>query len=1265
MLHRKFFLSLLSLIFILILTSFFVSAEIGHIESESPYRLSKDFGTLPVSFEENKGQLHSEYYFVARSSQVTSFVTNNGLIVTHHAKNHPIKVEFENAEKQIPYGERPLKGKSNYFVGNDQDKWIRNVSQYKHVVAENIYPGIDVKYHSHGSLLEYDFIVEPGSKVSDIILNVANVDKLVVESSGDLLIHAGDTVLKQHKPYVYQEVDSRKNEIESEYLVHRDNKVSFKVAAYDETIPLIIDPVLEFSTFLGGEAFSHISDIKVDSTGHIYVVGATNSVYYPTANPVQANYGGGDLDAFVTKLSPDGTSIIYSTYFGGSKREGGGLYDSENASVSTSVAVNSAGEAYVAGHTLSNLDFPLVNAYQATFGGGGTDAYLFKLNSTGNTVLFSTYIGGSDDEYFYDVALDSLGNPVAVGHSISTQYPTTTGVIQPSRNAGYNHDGVISKFNTTGSLLLSTYLGGNDDDRLVSVALDSNDNIYVTGETKSTANLPLNNAPQTSHAGNFDMYIAKVNSNGTVLDFGTYWGGSSKDAGRGIALDQTGKIIVVGDSNSSNFPIQSAYQLTKAGNFDVVLVKMSDSGVVDFSTYFGDAQREYGWSVDTDSQNSIFISGMTESINFPQVSPLTEFNTTNTGNYGDAFISKFSADGSTLSFSSKVGGNEADHGFALDVTNQGGVYLAGLTASSNLYTTTNVVQTTLNGVVAGFIVKLQDTVSGIAPDISITSPATSSFLNDNTPTISLTFTDNGGGVDVNSVEIEVNGNLITSTCTGDSVSASCTPDIAIADGQVTISATVADTVGTRSTPDQIAITIDTVLPIITITEPQDGSVTSDSAQIVTGSVNEPTQSLTVNGNAVTPDSGGQYTYSTVILTEGLNTINVIAIDLAGNQSTVTSDVTLNTLGGSAPPDPAIASIFFSGPVNGVVTITGIYESVEANSTVIITNDQTGVSITVIADADGGFIAQLAGSVGDTFSIQAQNTIGSSGTVSQAVGNPINVTITSPVNNSSVATNEIIVSGTSDAPINTGITVNGVSAAITGTPGNYQFTARVPIELGSNTITVSAINFDNLLGQDVVTVISTQELPFKIEANVTQGITQLDTQFMTRTKSNTKIQRIEFDFNDDGITDVISFNYSVPVMHTFAHVGTVFTDITVTTDTGVIFTTSIPITIYNATDIDAVTQDVWSNFTTSINNNDLDTALLSFTSKGRARYKSLFDQLGPDLVTIVNSFSALQASDTEGLGVVSYTIDRTVNGEVTTYPIYFLKNSAGVWRIESM
>jgi Beta-propeller repeat len=432
-----------------------------------------------------------------------------------------------------------LAGTSNYFIGNDPAKWRTNVPTYAKVKYEGVYSGIDLVYYGTQQQLEYDFIVAPGADPRRIEFDVRGAKRIRRDEHGDLVLKMRDSEIRWHKPVVYQEKDGTRREIAARYTITGANRVGFDVTGYDASRPLYIDPLiystylggsdtdsgygitvdsegnayvtgitystdfptknplqaakaggfdafvakinptgsaLVYSTYLGGSDYDQGKGIAVDSAGNAYVTGATISTDFPTMNPLQPAYGGGQEDAFVAKINPTGSALVYSTYLGGSNVEEG-----------DGIAVDSAGNAHVTGVTGSN-DFPTKNPLQPA-NGGYWDTFVAKLNPSGSALVYSTYLGGNYYDQGRGIALDSSGKACVTGQTSSTDFPTTPGAFQTVCSGGTAcvGDVFVAKMNAAGSALVySTYLGGSDDDRDNGIAVDSAGNAYVTGQTEST-----------------------------------------------------------------------------------------------------------------------------------------------------------------------------------------------------------------------------------------------------------------------------------------------------------------------------------------------------------------------------------------------------------------------------------------------------------------------------------------------------------------------------------------------------------------------------------------------------------------------------------------------------------------------------------------------------------------------------------------------------------------------------------------------------------
>ena len=504
-----------------------------------------------------------------------------------------------------------LPGKANYFIGNDPAKWRTSVSTYERVKYAGVYPGIDLMYYGHDGQLEYDFIVSPGSNTDSIRLNFGDSRHLSIEKDGSLILKTNSDDIRLLKPIIYQQVAGHRREVAGQYALLNENEVRFKVGPYDPRQPLVIDPTVVYSTVLSGSNTDSGFGIAVDSSGNAYVAGQTYSSDFPTVNPFQGTYGQGS-DAFVAKLSATG-SLIYSTYFGGASYEdaraiavdatgnayvtgmtisvnfptknpfqanlgdtpGGDAFvtkfnASGNALIYSTylggtasdrgygIAVDNAGNAFVTGVT-SSSNFPVVAAFQPTLAGGG-NAFVTKLNAAGSALIFSTYLGGGGEQG-NGITTDASGNAYVVGTTSSNNFPTvnpfqaTMGGWGHGILTGYTYiDAFLTKFNPSGSVFYSTFLGGHSQDDGSGVAVDSAGDAYVVGDTTSP-DFPLMNALQPTVSSTYTPFVTKFNASGSALLYSTYWG---TGIAPGVAVDAAGDAYVTG--NGGSVPLVNAIQ---------------------------------------------------------------------------------------------------------------------------------------------------------------------------------------------------------------------------------------------------------------------------------------------------------------------------------------------------------------------------------------------------------------------------------------------------------------------------------------------------------------------------------------------------------------------------------------------------------------------------------------------------------------------------------------------------------------------------------
>jgi hypothetical protein len=606
-------------------------------------------------------------------------------------------------------GMEELPGKSNYFLGNDPKNWRTDVPNYARVRYQEVYPGVDLVYYGRQGQLEYDFVVAPGADPRAIGLDVGRVGNapgrpLRIDPQGDLVVPVEDAEVRFHKPVVYQTTHLKspiphRRFIDGHYVLKGDHQIGFELAAYDATEPLVIDPELGYSTYLGGCGQDFGKGIVVDSAGNAYVAGFTGSTDFPTHDPFQAR-NAGSPDAFVSKLNPAGDALVYSTYLGGTA-------DDE----ALSIAVDGGGNAYVTGFTYST-NFPTKNAFQAS-NAGAPDAFLTKLNPAGDALVYSTYLGGSAPDFAYSIAVDSAGSAYVTGITRSNNFPTQNAF--QSRYGGGLSEAFVTKFDAAGNgLVYSTYLGGSNGAEALGIAVDSAGSAYVTGDTYST-NFPITSgAFQTACGGNCafpntDAFVTKFSAGGNALVYSTYLGGNAQDEGTGIAVDGAGNAYVTGWTSSGNFPTKNPFQPIDKGSPDafVTALNAAGNGLV-YSTYLGGKQADYGHSIAVDGAGNAYVTGWTNSTNFPTTSNALQ---ASSGGGADAFLAKFDASGTAL-LSTYFGGAGNDYGEGIAVDTGGNAYVTGWTYSAN-FPTQNPFQSSIAGGEDAFVSKFLVTANPV------------------------------------------------------------------------------------------------------------------------------------------------------------------------------------------------------------------------------------------------------------------------------------------------------------------------------------------------------------------------------------------------------------------------------------------------------------------------------------------------------------------------------------------------------------------------
>jgi hypothetical protein len=590
------------------------------------------------------------------------------------------------------FGMDELSGKINYLTGNDRSKWRANLSTFAKVVSQNVFPGVDLIYYGNQRQLEYDFKVAPAADPEAIRFMFAGAEQVEVEGSGDLLIRASGEEIRQRKPFIYQEVDGIKHEISGGYALKENNQIGFQIGAYDRAKPLVIDPVLVYSTYLGGNGRDEGNSITVDAAGNTYIVGVTDSTNFPTASPFQSALGGPPEDCFVAKLSPSG-ALVYCTYLGGNEEDFG-----------STIAVDAGGNAYICGFTAST-NFPTANTSQTSLK-GKFDAFITKLNPAGSGLVYSTYFGGSDADYGSGIAVDTSGNAYVTGVTASTDLPTAK-PLQPSFG-GSHGDAFIAKLNPSGATLFSTYLGGSGVDGGTSIGIDAAGNAYVAGITYS-ANFPMANAVQPTFGGSLaDIFVTKLNATGTAMVYSTYFGRNGDDRAYRIAVDAAGNAYVTGMSDSQTLQTVNAVQPVNVNGFDAVILKLDPSGGLVYSTFLGGLGDEGGTGIAVDRAGNAYIAGFTDSSDFPVSDALQP---TLAGGGQDIFLTKLGASGSMV-YSTFLGGSGKDRAVGLSVDASGNAYVLGQTDSRDFPLSSASQQVFGGGSSDVFIAKIREATGG-------------------------------------------------------------------------------------------------------------------------------------------------------------------------------------------------------------------------------------------------------------------------------------------------------------------------------------------------------------------------------------------------------------------------------------------------------------------------------------------------------------------------------------------------------------------------
>jgi hypothetical protein len=713
--------------------------SIGHLTKA---RKVSVLGGQPLRFEPNEGQFpEAAIKFAARTKNYSLFLLQTAVVVSpferpdQDAYTQAGQISRAPARAALLFvganrkpnivGVGKLQSISNYFRGADPKHWQSRVANYTSLEYRNLYPGVNLICRGEQSEPEFDWIVEPGADPEQIRLSVHGA-KPAIDRVGDLLLKLPLGEVRLKKPAIYQEVDGNRRVISGRFILWGNKQVSFKIDNFDRTRKLVIDPVLIYSTYLGGSSDDETAQVRVDGSGNIYVIGTAGSSDFPLVNPLPSQSNKiGYLEAFVTKFDASGSHLVYSTYLAGTAP---GHVDRGNA-----IAVDSSGNAYITGQT-NDLNFPTTpGAYLPAPGGGTvglcgncTDGWVAKLDPTGSTLIFSTYLTGNSNAVLsipFGIALDSGGSVYLTGEAYPPAFPTTPGAyryVDPASTLGV----FITKLNPTGSALVySSVIGGSGNDQGFAIAIDASDNAYITGATGST------NFPETTifqpPAGGFQAFVLKLSASGGQLIYSSLFGTGQ---GFGIAVDASDNAYITGYTPVP-FPTAGPMQ-TQFKNGDAFVSKLDPTGAtLVYSILLGGTDVDQGADITLDVAGNAYVTGRTQSADFPTVNaiqPIYSGGTLCAYNCSDAFVTVVSADGSKFLFSTYLGDTGFEAAGSIAVDSLGSIYVTGVTTSVD-FEVVNPYQAAQKGDLANggansFVIKIASDVS-ITPQRLVFGPA--------------------------------------------------------------------------------------------------------------------------------------------------------------------------------------------------------------------------------------------------------------------------------------------------------------------------------------------------------------------------------------------------------------------------------------------------------------------------------------------------------------------------------------------------------------
>lgn len=896
---------------------------------DNPKSVYTRYGQFPLAFEMNQGQASARAQFIAHAGESTIFLTPNGPVIrwqnarttTWSLQTPPmgeLKRTAAHAARPARYASRlprtgaigllldranphpledplgELPGKVSYFVGKDRTKWIKGVSTFRRVEYCGVYPGVDVIYYGNQQRLEFDFVISPHGNVSDIALKITGHPRIKLGANGNLVLQQKGEEFQLANPSIYQSITGAKRSIRGHYVLLGQDRVGIRIPTYDHDRALVVDPVLAYSTYLGGSADDAANSIAVDANGDAYVAGWTGSTDFPVSGTSLSQTPSGAM-AFVAKLNPVGDSILWSAYIGSIAEEYGGAW----------LGLDTAGNAYIASWT-TDINFPVTTntAFQESYvAGAQSNGFLSKISADGQTLLYSTYLGGGGQDVVQGLAVDSFGHAFLTGWSTSGRsgthaFPLTANAFQTDNLSPYG-DAFVSEIDTTqtgsASLVYSTLLGGSSPNFLGDmgngIAVDSNDLIYVGGTTSSSDFPTTSGAYQptgyNAMGNGFLSVIDPAQSGGSSLVYSTYLGGTGSygDDVWTVAVDSSGKAYAVGTATSSDFPTTISGGQPDGSDSRAFVAKFdttqSGTGSLIYSRTFGGSDWDGGSGLAVDSNGDAYVSGYSSSPDFPVT--VDAIQSTLKG-YDNAFVAVLSPDATSFIYASYWGGSAVDDALSLALDWDGNVYITGETESSDLVTTSGAPQSQLKGSLDGFVTKFALNPN---PGIMASAAPPPNAYGWNNSTVTVSFSCIPGGA-----PIETCPSPVTVSTEG---------------ANQVVSGTAADTSNNTATASD-TVNVDLTPPLVTITSPANNGSVDTPYAVINGTI---TDALSGPGSVVCDGvqatiSGTNFT-CTVQLSLGSNSVTAVGTDLAGNTASATITVNVSMATPSAltiTPSPA-------------------------------------------------------------------------------------------------------------------------------------------------------------------------------------------------------------------------------------------------------------------------------------------------------------------------------------------------------------------------